>query len=136
MTKVYIVRFGEYSGQGIAGVYSTEEKAQRYCDVHNELSEYENYWVDDRILDEDEVSPDTKVVTYYCVCISIKDDEWDKAGTIYFRDEEKDILTSPLIIEKEDDYIGVKSTTSMEHAEKVAIEQYQMYTQQKLEESL
>ncbi len=82
LTKVYIVRFGEYSDQGIAGVYSTEEKAQKYCDVHNELSEYENYWVDDRILDEDEVSSDTKVVTYYCACISIKDDEWDKAGTI------------------------------------------------------
>ena len=135
MTKVYIVRFGEYSDQGIAGVYSTEEKAQKYCDVHNEIDEYEYFWIDERILDEDEVSSDTKVVTYYCVCISMKDDEWDKAGTIYFRDEEKDILTSPLIIEKEDDYINVKSTVSMEHAEKVAIEQYQMYTQQKLEES-
>lgn len=136
MTKVYIVRFGEYSDQGIAGVYSTEEKAQRYCDVHNELSEYENYWIDDRILDEDEVSSDTKVVTYYCACISIEDDEWDRAGTIYFREEEKNVLTSPLIIEKQDDYISVKSTTSMEHAEKVAIEQYQIYTQQKLEDNL
>ena len=136
LTKVYIVRFGEYSDQGIAGVYSTEEKAQRYCDVHNEMEEYTNYWIDERILDEDEISPETKVVTYYCVCISLKDDQWDKAGEIYFRDEEKDILTSPVTIEKEDDYISVRSITSMEHAEKIAIEQYQMYTQQKLEDSL
>ena len=136
LTKVYIVRFGAYSDQGIAGVYSTEEKAQRYCDVHNEMEEYASYWIDERVIDEDEISPETKVVTYYCVCISLKDDQWDKAGEIYFRDEEKDILTSPVTIEKEDDYISVRSTTSMEHVEKVAIEQYQIYTQQKLEESL
>ena len=136
MTKVYIVRFGEYSNQGIAGVYSTKDKAQRYCDVHNEIEEYTNYWIDERIVDDEEISPDTKVVKYYCACISIEDDGWDKAGEIYFRDEEKDVFTSPLTIERGDDYIMVRSITSMEHAEKVAIEQYQMYTQQKLEDSL
>ena len=66
MTKVYIVRFGEYSNQGIAGVYSTKDKAQRYCDVHNEIEEYTNYWIDERIVDENEISPNTKVVKYYC----------------------------------------------------------------------
>ena len=137
LTKVYIVRFGEYSDQGIAAVFSSEEKAKRYCDINNEIEgEYENYWIDDRILDEEEVNPDAKVVTYYCACISLKDDKWNKAGQIYFEDEYKQIYTSPVIIEKGDDYVSVESTTSLEHAKKVAIEQYQIYTQQKLEEEI
>ena len=38
MEKVYLVRYGCYSDQGIAGAFSTEEKAMRYCEVHNELN--------------------------------------------------------------------------------------------------
>ena len=137
LTKVYIVRFGEYSDQGIAAVFSSEEKAKRYCDINNELDGiYVNYWIDDRILDEEEVSSDAKVVTYYCACISLNDNEWNKAGQIYFEDEYKQVYTSPVIIEKNDSYASVESTTSLEHAKKVAIEQYQIYTQQKLEEKI
>ena len=135
MTKVYIVRFGEYSDQWIAGVFSTEEKARKYCDVYNEVDTYENYWIDDRTLDEDEVSPEAKVVTYYSVCIAIESDDYMEAGEIYCKEEEKDIYTKPVVINhmKNSDYIEVRFTESMEKATKIAIEQYQIYTQQKLE---
>ena len=137
MTKVYVVRYGEYSDQGIAGVFSTKEKAERYCKVQNEIDEelyYGNFWVSEYTLDKHEVPSDVEVATYYTTCISTITDKFTKAGEIYFEDEERQVLTKPVIIEKYDDYISVSSTKSLEHAKKVAIEQYQICTQQKLED--
>ena len=137
MTKVYVVRYGEYSDQGIAGVFSTKEKAERYCKVQNEIDEglyYDNFWVSGYTLDKHEVSPNVEIATYYTVCITTITDKFYKAGEIYFEDEERRVLTKPVIIEKYKDYISVSSTKSLEHAKKIAIEQYQICTQQKLED--
>lgn len=132
--KVYVVRYGAYSGQGIAGVFSTEEKAKRYCDIKNEVDDfYGDYWIDECTLDEHEMSEDTKVVTYYSCFITTLTIDSQRAGETYFVGEEKEIFTEPVIIKKYYDGIQVKSVASPEHAQKVAIEQYQIHTQQKLE---
>lgn len=135
MEKVYLVRYGCYSDQGIAGAFSTEEKAMRYCEVHNELNRGHSdpYWVDDIIVDLYEVNPNAKVVTYYIACISIVDDEFTSKGEIFVETDEKDFYTKSTIVTKFSDHIEVKSVKSMEHAGKVAIEQYQIHTQQELE---
>ena len=133
MTKIYLVRYGAYSDQGISGAFSTKENAQRYCDIRNEIEKYEDYWVDEYELDKYSYAPSTEVVTYYCARIQIEDDKWTEAGTIYSREEEKDIFTEPVVVEYYHDTIEVKCTESMEKAEKIAIEKYQIYTQQKLE---
>jgi len=135
--KVYVVRYGAYSDQGIAGAFSTEEKAKRYCDIKNEVNGfYGDYWMNEYILDEHEMSEDTKVVTYYTCFIATSTTFNQCAGKIYLEDEEKEVFTEPVIIRKYYDGIEVKSVTSPEHAQKVAIEQYQIYTQQKLEEEI
>lgn len=131
--KVYVVRYGAYSDQGIAGVFSTEEKAKRYCDIKNEINSYDDYWIDEYILDEHEMSEDTKIITYYTCFIATITTFNQCVGKIYLEDEEKEIFTEPVIIRKYYDGIEVKSVESIEHARKVAIEQYQIYTQQKLE---
>lgn len=125
MTKIYLVRYGEYSDQGIAGAFSTKEKAEHYCKIHNDMEDWGgDHWVDEYILDEHELSKEAKVVTYYNVCVSKVFDSYTEAGEIYAEDEEKDILTKPVIIEDEEDYIHVASTTSLEHAKKVAFDTY------------
>ena len=136
MTKIYLVRYGEYSDQGIAGAFSTEEKAQKYCDIQNEILEYKDFWVDEYVLDEEEVPKEAKVVTYYTACIALEDNRFTKSGEIYRTDEDRRIYTKDVEIEidKSFNMIEVASTKSLEHAKKVAIEQYQIYTQQKLED--
>lgn len=143
MNKIYLVRYGCYSGQGIAGAFSTEEKAKRYCEVHNEINgEYADpYWVDEIIVDLYEVNPNAKVVTYYTATLALKDEWnfdhsqlWTKKGEIMDTYADKDFYSKNTIINRTEDYIEVKSITSEEHAKKVAIEQYQIYTQQELED--
>ena len=130
MTEVYIVRYGEYSDQGIAGVFSTKEKAQKYCDIHNEIEDYEEYWIDDYKLDKYELPEDTKVVIYYGCTIYLNDSLYNKKGELYFKDmEEKRIYTKDVEIRIQDDaefwnYIEVWSVKGKEHAKKVALDKY------------
>ena len=131
MTKVYIVRYGEYSDQGIAGVFSTEEKAQKYCDIQNELKDYEDYWIDERELDKDVLPNDTKVVTYYGCTVYLNDSLYIKKGAIDTEDmEEKRIYTKDVEVEvqtgedKVYEYIEVWSAKGTEHAKKVALDKY------------
>ena len=125
MTKIYLVRYGEYSDQGIAGAFSTKEKAEFYCKIHNDMEDWGgDHWVDEYTLDEHELSKEAKVVTYYSACLSKVFDSYVKAGEIYTEYEEKDIFTKPVIIEDKEDYIHVASTTSLEHAKKVALDTY------------
>ena len=130
MTKVYIVRYGEYSDKGIAGVFSTKEKAQKYCNIHNELENYEDYWIDDRELDEDVLPDDTKVVTYYGCTIYLNDSLYNKKGDLEFEDmEEKRIYTKDVEVEVQTgdrvyEYIEVWSVKGIEHAKKVALDKY------------
>lgn len=125
MTKIYLVRYGEYSDQGIAGAFSTKEKAEFYCKIENEKDQwYGDFWIDEYIVDKEEYPKETKVVTYYNVCVSKIFDKYTEAGEVYVEEEEKGILTKPVIIENKEDYIHVASTTSMKHAKKVAFDTY------------
>ena len=132
MTKrVYVVRYGEYSDQGIAGVFSNKKQAETYCAIKNELETWDNYWIDDRILNEEAFPKEVKIVDVWEASIR-------KATGDLEIDEEprKEIFEQEVkITGVEDDYICiiVESTIGPEHAKKVAIEQYQKYTQQKLE---
>ena len=130
MKKVYVVRYGQYSDQGIAGVFSTEEKADKFCEVKNQLTEdnwYSPFWVDEYELDKEEYKGEIKLAKYYHVWLDCED------GDIYEDDEETMIYTKDVVVEVSDDCIDVKSTKSIEHAKKVAIERYQIRTQQELE---
>ena len=135
--KVYVVRFGEYSDQGIAAVFSSEEEAEKYCYVQNNISEnylYDNHWVDEYILDECKIEGTPIIKRYYVATL-------EKETGDFFEDElsagderiEDCLYTKDVIVEETDFYIMVKSTKSYEHARKVAIEKYQIYTQNQLE---
>ena len=140
MTKVYIVRYGCYSSQGISGVFSTKEKAAKYCDIHNKLYDdcCEEYWIDERVLDEDEIQEGTEIATYSIVTINLEDgfgSDWEKhkAGDTIYEGEECRIFTETTVTERHDNVLWVYSSLGADHAEKVAIEKYQIYTKQKLE---
>ena len=130
MNKIYLIAGGEYSDYHIAAVFKNKEKAEFYADIRNKLNPYNGYYVVEREFHDDNVTMTEKVVTYYCACIDLED------GEIYYEEDETEIYTKDVIIEKEDDYISVSSTKSLDHAKKVAIEQYQIYTQQLLEDGV
>lgn len=140
MTKVYIVRYGCYSDQGISGVFSTRKKADKFCAVYNEVEGYscgDTYWVDERVLDENEIKGDIEVATYSRATVTLEDVYTGgyleyKAGEVLDGGNDIMILTEPVIVEEYDNEIWVYSTFGIEHAKKVAIEKYQIYTQQKL----
>lgn len=51
--EIYIVTSGCYSDYGINAVFSTREKAQEYCDMHNNSSEsWDSYSVETYAVDE------------------------------------------------------------------------------------
>ena len=142
MEKIYLVKYGCYSDQGIAGAFSTEEKAKRYCEVHNEMvGKYgDPYYVDEIIVDLYEVRPGTKVVTYYYATISLVDEWnhdhtelWVKKGEFINCYTDKDFYNKDTEIDIKDDFIEVKSIKGEEYAKKIAVEQYQVYTQKELE---
>ena len=152
MTKVYIVRYGEYSDQGIAGVFSSKEKAEFYCKIQNEIDycNMESYWIDERILDEDEYSGDTEVATYYGASVYLEDC-WSHDGRILYGKkgefaygneeedypEEKRVYTKDVIIKvtDSDEYLNkeveVWSVKGIEHAKKVALDEYYKYIAKK-----
>lgn len=152
MTKVYIVRYGEYSDQGIAGVFSSKEKAEFYCKIQNEIDYCytEDYWVDERILDEGEYPADAKVVTYYGAAIYLEDcwscDKktlYGKKGEFVYGDDEEDypeekrVYTKDTIvkIQDSDEYtykeVEVYSVKGLEHAKKIALDEYYKYIAKK-----
>lgn len=135
MKTVYVVRYGEYSDQGIAGVFSNEKLAQKYCDIKNSTRNfgnyYPNYWVDEYVLDKDAYDLDTRVEKYYEFTL------WFEGGKItdtYSGDSNNRIYTMDTVIEEGKEYITVYSVKSSEHAKKVAYEQFQIKTQQALED--
>ena len=141
MNRVYLVWSGEYSDKGVEAVFSNEEDAERYAKIQGEINDYESYYVDEREVDEHVFKPDSKVVTYYEVEISLG--ELDKGEFLYDDYDHKEVFTKPvnIIIQNSNTWshrrgIIVQSTTSFEHAKKIAIEQYQIYTQQQLEDGV
>ena len=147
MTKIYLVRYGSYSDQGIAGAFSTEEKANYFCSIRNKLFEFDDYWVDEYVLDEHEYKSNLEVNTYHVAEILVENvtawgEEHNKGDlTISAEDNITENLLSsePVVIEKhvsdDNEYktITVYCQESAKKAEKIAIEQYQIYTQQQLE---
>ena len=152
MTKVYIVRYGECSDQGIAGVFSSKEKAEFYCKIQNEIDNCytEDYWVDERILDEGEYPVDARVATYYEVSIYLED-HWNfdrkilfgKKGYFTLDEDEDEIVGDKRIYTKDveieirdsDEFnsktITVSSIKSLKHAKKVALDEYYKYMAKK-----
>lgn len=130
--KVYVVRYGEYSDQGISGVFSTKKAAQLYCNVHNKLDPYwGGFWVAEYILDEHKYSENTTVTKYYMVSINKTTGEFE----VDIDDEYEEYMVGDkeVVVEELDDVFEVFSSKSFEHAKKIAIEKYQVYTQNKLE---
>ena len=129
--KVYIVRYGEYSAQGIAGVFSNKKQAEVYCEIKNGIDPYNDYWIDDRVLNEKAYPKGVKIVDVWEASIN------KRTGEVYVDEEPtREVFTKEVRISGlEEDFISilVDSTKSAEHAKKVAIEQYQKYMQQKLE---
>lgn len=129
--KVYIVRYGEYSDQGIDAVFSNKEEAEKYCYVHNRITEdkynrkfrCEEWDVDDCIIKGKPI-----LDTYHVASIH------KETGAVTQDKDEICLYTKDVIIENWAFYITVKSIRSYEQAKKIAIKQYQIYTQQKLEE--
>ena len=68
MTKIYLVRYGEYSDQGIAGAFFYERKRQSTIVKFIMIWKIGggDHWVDDTFRDE--LPKEAKVVTYY-MCI-------------------------------------------------------------------
>ena len=135
MKTVYVVRYGEYSDQGIAGVFSNEKLAQKYCEIQNATHSFGNYHanyrVDEYILDKDAYDLDTRVEPYYEYTLWY---EGNKITDTYSDGPDNRIFTRDTVIEEGEEYITVYSIKSSEHAKKVALEQFQIKTQQALED--
>ena len=130
MNKIYIITSGEYSDYHIVAVFKDKKKAEFYAEMQEKLHPYEYYYVDEREFHDDNVTMNEKVVKYYVVSICLNNGEIDHEW------ENHEIYTKDTIIEKDEHYpyICVSSTKSLDHTKKVAIEQYQLHTQQLLED--
>lgn len=129
MNKIYIITSGEYSDYHIVAVFKDKKKAEFYAEMQEKLHPYEYYYVDEREFYDDNVTMNEKIVKYYYAVIGRGD------GDIFDEGEEYQIYTKDVVIDK--DFAGsivVSSTKSLDHAKKVAIEQYQLHTQQLLED--
>ena len=140
MDKVYLVRYGCYSDQGIAAAFSSREMAQRYCDVYNKIEDCcDEYWIDDLIVDLYKIPKDTKVVTYYYAVIGLNEESECGKGKFdpWMADyQEKEVYTKDTLIIRHDNTVEVRSIFGNDHACKVALEQYHIYTQQQLEDGV
>ena len=128
MNKIYIITSGEYSDYHIVKVFKDKKKAEFYAETQEKLHPYEYYYVDEREFHDDNVTMTEKIVTYYYAAIGLDD------GEIFDEGEEHQVYTEDVIIENFNDSIIASSTKSLDHAKKVAIEQYQIHTQQLLED--
>lgn len=141
--EVYCVFQGCYSDRNCVAVFDNKEKAEKYsmalnCEDYPDVEEFELNQYTEKITQK-------KVKCWYAT-IWLKnisgyfagvEREHHKQGEM--EECERDCIVSisdneRCRIEKNRHYIQVTSFVSAEHAKKVAIEQYQIYTQQKLED--
>lgn len=129
--KIYIVTAGEYSDYHICKVFTDKEKAEKYVALQNELNPHDEGWLTEWETADDKVDANVKVAHYYFCSISLDDGViFDDYGT----DETYPMIDKGDVIIQSDEYdISVYSKKSFEHAKKICIEQYQIKTQQKLE---
>ena len=141
--KVYCVFQGCYSDRDCIAVFDNKEQAEQYSNALNDI-DYSD-------VEEFELNQITRPITkkkvrcWYAL-IWIKDIVVCFAGIQNYSHKKGDLEESEGFeivdishnkrnkIEKDIYYIRVISYVSKEHAKKVAIEQYQIYTQQQFED--
>ena len=131
--KVYLVFKGYYSDRDCKAVFDNKETAEKYAEMLNneDYSDVEEFEINEVKLS------DFKLVTYYVATVYL-DNSFYLKGSIqehdYKKIKNKDEKIEKCFIEKGfRNQIIVTSTVSAEHAKKIAIEQYQIYTQNQLE---
>lgn len=131
--KVYLVFQGCYSDRFCKAVFDNKETAEKYAEMldNEDCSSVEEFEVNEIKLS------DFELVTYYIATVYL-DNSFYLKGSIH-ENSYKRIKNKNEKIEKCSIYkgyrgqISITSTVSKEHAKKVAIEQYQIYTQNQLE---
>lgn len=159
---IYGVWTGEYSDRCMVAVFRDKQKAEKYAQLREDLDEYGSYWVDEYELYDTKVNMASRVVKYYWCNINLEEytdtymvyhpttkqvEEVIKAGYIDEEDfdeiedyiesnqTEMQIYTKDTYWLKSNSrhpYITGYSVNSYEEAKKIAIEQYQIYTQKDL----
>ena len=138
--KVYLVFRGCYSDRGCVAVFDNKEQAEQYSKALDDI-DYSD-------IEEFELNQITRPITHIKVhcwyaLIWIKDVVSYFSGIQNYRHKKGDLEENEGFdivdlsfnernrIENGSHYIRVTSFVSKEHAKKIAIEQYQIYTQQK-----
>lgn len=122
MQKVYVVMHGEYEDTGVSGVFSTEEKASKFCDIKNQLSEdsmWGPFWYREYEVDKYEYRGDVRIEKYYHVWLDLDN------GELQEDEIETALYSEDVIIEVTDYAIEVSSINGFEDARKIALEQYE-----------
>lgn len=129
--KIYIVTAGEYSDYHIVNIFTDKEKAEKYVALQNELNPHDEGWLTEWETADDKVDTNVKVAHYYFCGMDLDVGEINDD----YAEETYPMIDKGDVIINSDDYdISVYSKKSFEHAKKICIEQYQIRTQQKLED--
>ena len=132
MDKVYVVTSGEYSDYRIVKIFTDKAKAEKYAELYQKT----DCWADNTQVEEYEIYDDcfevtlTEPNTYYAQYINLEN------GKLGWCGKKKVLATSKSFYEFEYDGICAYSQESLEHAIKIAIEQYQIHTQRAYEEQM
>ena len=131
MTKAYIVTDGEYSSYEIVKVFLNKEKAEKFAELYSKGDVFSSVCVEEyEIYDDCFETTLEEPATYYAQYINLDN------GKLGWSGEEKILSTAKSFYEFK--YGGIKaySKESIEHAKKIAIEQYQIHTQRAYEEQM
>jgi hypothetical protein len=132
MDKVYVVTSGEYSDYHIVKVFLDKAKAEKYAEVYKKTESWaDSVGVEEYIIYDDNFEVTlNEPNTYYVQYIDLDD------GKLGWCGEEKVLSTAKSFYDF--CYGGIKaySQKSIEHAKKIAIEQYQIHTQRIFEEQI
>lgn len=136
--NVYVVTSGDYSAYEIVKVFLDKQKAERFVEHCNQNPKHNfcfdcDYRLEEYSVSDDDFSLKDKPQTYFGCQIYIKQIGLFEKGYIEIFGKIIKLGHGKVIINKRPDSIVVYSKQSMEHAKKVAIEQYQIYTQNELE---
>lgn len=128
--KVYVVTEGEYSDYGIVKVFLDKEKAEKYAELYEKTERFaDNVNVEEYTIYDDSFDSNlTEPIEFYVQYIDLENGKlgWDgKEKIISTKKSFYDIGCGTML--------KACSQKSAEHAKKIAIEQYQIRTQQAFE---
>lgn len=135
--KVYVVTEGEYSDYCIDKVFIDKKKAMAYVsakngDVKNKYCAF--YRIEEYETSDEKIQCNVDVKEYFRCRIFLKKTSFRNKCEIDEYIEKAHIANRENTFFINGEYfIDVFSTNGMEHAKKVAIEQYQIFTQNELE---